>query len=124
MDLSHYYIMTSTIPTGANRRERVEWYNCIHCGLLDDYDASQVCRDCMAIIAHDAENLFLLDLLRAAYAELEDSKLRRKIGRIITIVKVMSGRSGNKARAPSRWTALVVAAASFLLEEGCRSLLF
>ena len=75
----------STTLTGDLRHERVYWYSCIHCGLLDDYDASQVCRDCMAVIASNAENLFLLDLLREACALLDDGKVKNKIERILAI---------------------------------------
>ena len=68
-------------------KQRVEWYTCIHCGLLDDYNDSQVCRDCMELIASNAENLFLIDLLREACAELDDSPLKRKIERILAVSK-------------------------------------
>ena len=77
----------STTLTVVLRHERVYWYHCIHCGLLDDYDPSQVCRDCMAIIANNAENLFLLDLLREACALLDDGQVKRKIERILSVSK-------------------------------------
>ena len=68
-------------------KQRVEWYTCIHCGLLDDYDSSQVCRDCWIVIASDAENLFLIDLLREACALLDDGYVKRKIERILAVSK-------------------------------------
>ena len=67
--------------------KRVYWYTCIHCGLLDDYDDSQVCRDCMELIASNAENLFLIDLLREACALLDDGYVKRKIERVLAISK-------------------------------------
>jgi hypothetical protein len=41
----------------------------------------------MAIIASNAENLFLTDLLREACAELEDGILKRKIERVLAVSK-------------------------------------
>jgi len=39
----------------------------------------------MAVIASNAENLFLLDLLREACALLDDGKVKNKIERILAI---------------------------------------
>jgi len=57
---------------------------------LDDYDASQVCRDCAAIIANNAENLFLLDLLREAVALLDDGPVKRRIEKTLAISRKRS----------------------------------
>lgn len=79
--------MHNSLPASGLRPERIAWYACIICGMLDDYDPSQICREHLAIMEAEDERLFLLSLLREAVSEIQTISLRQKIERVLAVSK-------------------------------------
>jgi hypothetical protein len=58
---------------------------CVYCGRICDYHPSHYCIDCMIHARQNDRMVYILSLLKEAYAYVDNIQLREKIEKIVVL---------------------------------------